>query len=71
MQPLQYQRRFLFEAALAAETSIIVIRAGMKLKHGTTHTATLEDYGLSSDFELLYTPEAVEADTLQSARENK
>lgn len=36
-----------------------------------THTATLEDYGLSSDFELLYTPEAVEADTLQSARENK
>lgn len=36
-----------------------------------THTATLEDYGLSSDFELLYTPEAVEADILQSARENK
>ncbi|WP_153787209.1 S-type pyocin domain-containing protein [Pseudomonas sp. EMN2] len=36
-----------------------------------THTATLEDYGLSSGFELLYTPEAVEADTLQSARENK
>lgn len=33
------------------------------------HTATLEDYKLGQDFELLYTPEAVEADTLQILKE--
>jgi hypothetical protein len=36
-----------------------------------THTATLEDYQLTSAFELLYTPEAIEADDQQTARENK
>jgi hypothetical protein len=36
-----------------------------------THTATLEDYALSSDFTLLYTPEAIEAETLQIYREEK
>ncbi|EPJ2808786.1 S-type pyocin domain-containing protein [Pseudomonas putida] len=36
-----------------------------------THTATLEDYGLSSDIELLYTPEALEADLAQSLREHQ
>lgn len=36
-----------------------------------THTATLEDYQLTSAFELLYTPEAIEADDHQTARENK
>ncbi|POG14929.1 S-type pyocin domain-containing protein [Pseudomonas putida] len=33
-----------------------------------THTATLEDYRLSSDFQLLYTPEALEADAAQTQR---
>jgi len=33
------------------------------------HTATLEDYKLGQDIELLYTPEAVEADTLQILKE--
>ncbi|TLP64721.1 MULTISPECIES: S-type pyocin domain-containing protein [Pseudomonas] len=36
-----------------------------------THTATLEDYALSSDFSLLYTPEAIEAEKLQLSREDK
>ncbi|WP_119688813.1 S-type pyocin domain-containing protein [Pseudomonas putida] len=36
-----------------------------------THTATLEDYQLTSEPELLYTPEAIEADNQQIARENK
>jgi len=36
-----------------------------------THTATLEDYQLTSEAELLYTPEAMEADNQQIARENK
>ncbi|MNN80646.1 hypothetical protein D3C81_1973990 [compost metagenome] len=36
-----------------------------------THTATLEDYQLTSEPELLYTPEAMEADNQQIARENK
>ena len=34
-----------------------------------THTATLEDYKLGDNIELLYTPEALEADELQSLRE--
>lgn len=36
-----------------------------------THAATLEDYQLTSNLELLYTPEAIEADDQQIARENK
>ncbi|MFI7856533.1 S-type pyocin domain-containing protein [Pseudomonas promysalinigenes] len=36
-----------------------------------THAATLEDYQLTSALELLYTPEAIEADDQQTARENK
>lgn len=36
-----------------------------------THAATLEDYQLTSELELLYTPEAIEADDQQIARENK
>ncbi|MOA32113.1 hypothetical protein D3C78_1533040 [compost metagenome] len=36
-----------------------------------THAATLEDYQLTSGLELLYTPEAIEADDQQIARENK
>lgn len=36
-----------------------------------THAATLEDYQLTSEPELLYTPEAIEADDQQIARENR
>ncbi|MNE86537.1 hypothetical protein D3C80_1836490 [compost metagenome] len=36
-----------------------------------THAATLEDYQLTSEAGLLYTPEAIEADNQQIARENK
>lgn len=36
-----------------------------------THAATLEDYQLTSELELLYTPEAIEADDRQTARENQ
>ncbi|WP_223463661.1 MULTISPECIES: S-type pyocin domain-containing protein [unclassified Pseudomonas] len=36
-----------------------------------THAATLEDYKLKDDFELLYTPEAIEADNKQTDRESK
>lgn len=36
-----------------------------------THAATLEDYQLTSEPELLYTPEAIEADDRQIARENR
>lgn len=35
-----------------------------------THAATLEDYQLGSDAELLYTAEALEADVIQLEREN-
>lgn len=35
-----------------------------------THAATLEDYQLGSDAELLYTAEALEADAIQLEREN-
>ncbi len=34
-----------------------------------THAATLEDYKLKDDFELLYTPEAIDADKKQADRE--
>jgi hypothetical protein len=36
-----------------------------------THAATLEDYKLKGEFELLYTPEAIEADNKQMEREYK
>lgn len=36
-----------------------------------THTATLEDYKLKDAFNLLYTPEAIEADNTQVEREHK
>jgi hypothetical protein len=36
-----------------------------------THAATLEDYKLKGEFELLYTPEAIEADNKQTEREYK
>ena len=36
-----------------------------------THAATLEDYKLKDDSELLYTPEAIEADDKQIEREYK
>lgn len=36
-----------------------------------THTATLEDYKLKDAFNLLYTPEAIEADNTQVEREYK
>ena len=36
-----------------------------------THAATLEDYKLKDAFELLYTPDAIEADTKQRDREYK
>ncbi|MBN3863250.1 S-type Pyocin [Pseudomonas frederiksbergensis] len=36
-----------------------------------THAATLEDYKLKGEFELLYTPEAIEADNKQTDREYK
>ncbi len=36
-----------------------------------THTATLEDYKLKGDFELLYTPGAIAADEKQREKEYK
>ena len=36
-----------------------------------THAATLEDYKVKDAFELLYTPDAIEADRKQSEREYK